>query len=319
LKKYYPIDLSKVRTYELKHRKNIINIKDFAKPIPENASFDDFLNSIPNILVGKNFKLIIERVYQAYKKKRAIVFAMGAHVIKCGLGPIIIDLMKRGIITAIAFNGASAIHDFEIALIGETSESVSYYLKTGDFGMARETGEYINDAINNGCKKNIGMGEALGEKIYELKPKYQDYSILYWAYKLEIPLTVHVAIGTDITHMHPKADGSNIGKSTFTDFKLLVSIVKDLNDGGIWFNIGSAVILPEIFLKTFNLARNIGYKIENFTTVNFDKIAHYRPTQNVIKRPTLEVGTGIQIIGQHELLIPLLAKFIIEKIGNDEK
>jgi hypothetical protein len=239
---------------------------------------------------------------------------MGAHVIKCGLSPLIIELMKKRVISAIAFNGACSIHDFEIAFIGETSEDVSENILKGVFGMVKESPEMINQAIRKCKDKDIGIGQAIGEKIDQLNLPYKDYSILYQGLKLNIPVTIHVAIGTDIIHQHKECDGAALGKGSFHDFKIFTNEVTKLGDGGVYLNIGSAVILPEVFLKALTIARNLGYEIKNFTTVNMDKISHYRPKVNVVQRPTKEMGEGFSLIGHHEIMIPLLTKAILEKI-----
>jgi hypothetical protein len=237
--------------------------------------------------------------------------AIGAHVIKCGLSPLIIDLMKRRVITALAMNGAAAIHDYEVSLIGATSEDVAVSLKDGSFGMARETAAAFQIASTKGAKENIGLGRALGNKIVEEKNKYNDMSLLVWGAKLNIPATVHVALGTDTIHMHPNVSGKDLGESSHIDFKILASVVSEL-EGGVWLNVGSAVIMPEVFLKALCIARNIGKKVENFVTVNMDMIQHYRPQTNVLKRPTQQ---GYAITGHHEIMLPLLRIGILSKLG----
>jgi hypothetical protein len=239
--------------------------------------------------------------------------AMGAHVIKCGLSPIIIDLMERGIVSAVALNGAGIIHDFELAYTGQTSEDVAEAIATGEFGMGRETGQFLNEAINQGAKEGLGIGEAVGKSLAASAPQYLRYSIVAAGYRLGIPVTVHVAIGTDIIHTHPSANGAALGAGTHQDFKRFIGIIAQL-EGGVYFNIGSAVILPEVFLKAVSAARNLGYTLKDFTTVNMDFIRHYRPTQNVVTRPPADGGEGYTLIGHHELLLPLLAAAVIEKL-----
>jgi len=316
-KKYLPIDLNNLKTYPIKNRNNKVNIKDFAHictNTSNNTSFKYFIDSLPKILAGNDFRNIVNSIVKAYKNNKPVIFAMGGHVIKCGLSPIIIDLMKRGILTGVAMNGSVSIHDFEIALIGETSEDVKNSIKDGSFGMAEETGKLMNEAITEGMKQAIGMGEALGKKILKINAPYINYSILAAAIKLDIPVTIHVAIGTDIIHQHPKANGAAIGELSYIDFRIFTSIITDLGDGGVFVNIGSAVILPEVFLKALSIARNLGHPVFNFITANFDMIQHYRPTQNVVKRPTIEGGKGYNITGHHELMIPLLYRAILEEL-----
>jgi len=317
-KNYLPLDFAKIKTYPLSERKNRVKIKDFAKPLEKEGKATELLNSFPHILMGESFREVVKAIACAYHEDKMVISAMGAHVIKCGLSPIIIDLMERGIIKAVALNGAGAIHDFEIALIGETSEDVAEGLQKGMFGMVEETGRLMNEAINGNSNKDMGMGYVLGEKLIKLNAPYNKYSVLATGVQLGIPLTVHVAIGTDIIHMHPTANGAAMGEKSFIDFRLLSSIVADLNDGGVFLNIGSAVILPEVFLKALTLARNLKYKVENFTTVNLDMYQHYRPTQNVVRRPTAKSGKGYTLLGPHEILIPLLALAVIEIIEEKE-
>jgi deoxyhypusine synthase len=238
---------------------------------------------------------------------------MGAHPIKLGLSPVIIDLMRRDVITAIATNGACVIHDFEIAMAGETSEDVARELCTGTFGMSKDTGRGVNLAINKGVKKGYGIGRSVGEHISKSRFKFREKSIFCSAYELGIPMTVHVAIGTDIIHMHPEADGAAIGKGSMDDFRLLASVVADLEDG-VYINLGSAVVLPEVFLKALNIARNLGNRVENITTVNMDFIQHYRPRENVLRRPTMVCGRNVALTGHHEIMFPLLAAAVIEEM-----
>ncbi|MGB9595851.1 MAG: hypothetical protein ACPL7B_06175, partial [Candidatus Poribacteria bacterium] len=238
---------------------------------------------------------------------------MGGHVIKCGLSPVIISMMEHNVLTGIAMNGAGSIHDFEIALIGGTSEDVGTNIEDGMFGMWEETGRLMNSAIIEGKNQNIGMGKALGQKLIEINAKYQSYSILANAIRLNVPLTVHVAIGTDIIHQHPKADGSAIGQTSFTDFRIFTSEISDL-DGGVLLNFGSAVLMPEVFLKALSISRNLGHKVTEFTTANFDMFQHYRPRENILKRPTKMGGKGYAITGHHEIMIPLLAYAVLDKM-----
>ena len=306
------IDLSKIKTIPLDTRKCKVAVKDFASLPEKGSSFKNFYDSLPNILAARDFKDVVDAIVAARKKKRMVIFMMGAHVIKCGLSPIVIDLMKRGIVKHVALNGAGIIHDTEVAMIGRTSEDVCEGIVDGSFGMAQETASFINGAINYGFRNGIGIGEAVGSRIMKSKSLYKDKSILAMGYKLGVPVTVHVAIGTDIIHQHPSANGMAIGEGSLLDFKTFIYSVSKL-ENGVAVNIGSAVILPEVFLKAVTVARNLGYKAHKFTTANFDMIIQYRPYQNVIRRPTSTGGKGYNITGNHELMIPLLYRSIIEK------
>ncbi|HHT9129637.1 MAG TPA: hypothetical protein ACFYEC_02075 [Candidatus Brocadiaceae bacterium] len=308
---FTPFDLSKIKTYSIKERKNLSNINLFAKPVLPKDGMHAFLESLPEILASSNLRKVIDAIAHAYQKKHLVVMAFGAHVIKCGLSPLIIDLMKRRVITALAMNGAAAIHDYEVSLIGATSEDVAASLKDGSFGMAKETADAFHDASVKGTKGNIGLGRALGNKIIKEKNKYNDLSLLAWGARLNIPTTVHVALGTDTIHMHPNISGKDLGESSHIDFKILASVVSKL-EGGVWLNVGSAVIMPEVFLKALCVARNVGHKVENFVAVNMDMIQHYRPRTNVLKRPTTY---GYEIIGHHEIMLPLLRMGILSKLG----
>ncbi|MGB9735435.1 MAG: hypothetical protein ACP5JP_04350 [bacterium] len=309
--KIEPIDLKRVKTSSIKTRKNKVNIKDFAKTYQRGSSVREFMDSLPKILKAEEIRASAHAIVNARKNNKQVIFAMGDSVIKVGLSPLVIELMEKNIITAIAMQGAGVIHDTEIALIGETSEDVAVTIKDGSFGMAEETGSILNDAIKSGVEKNLGLGESAGRTLNEISPPYKDLSVTYNAYKLGIPLTVHVAYGTDIIHMHPKADGAAIGKATEIDFRKFTTIVTMLEEGVI-INIGSAVILPEVFLKALSVARNIGYDVKNFTAINMDMIQHYRPLKNVVERPTKTGGQGFAITGHHEIMFPLLTAFIIE-------
>ena len=301
-----PIDLEKIKTYSIKKRKNLVNIGQSGKPI-EFKNFNKFIDSLPKGLAADALRNVIDNIVKAHNKDRQVVLAIGAHVIKCGLSSIVIDLMKRGIITAVAMNGAGAIHDYEISLIGGTSEDVLHSLKDGTFGMAKETAEAIQDAAS---VPECGLGRALGDKIIKDKNKHKQYSILAEGARLNIPITVHVAIGTETIHMHPCISGADMGESSHVDFRKLCSVVSEL-EGGVWLNVGSAVIMPEVFLKAITVARNLGRKIKNFTTVNMDMIQHYRPQTNVVNRPTTH---GYSITGHHEIMLPLLRLGILSKL-----
>ncbi|MBM4055690.1 MAG: hypothetical protein FJ264_13720 [Planctomycetes bacterium] len=314
-KKYTPMDLGKINTYSIKERQNLSNIHLFAKPSVPSDGIKSFFESLPEILASANLRKVIDAIVLAHRNKRPVVMSFGAHVIKCGLSPLIIDLMKRNIITALAMNGAAAIHDYEVSLIGATSEDVAESLKDGSFGMTKETPAAFQIASSKGAKEGTGLGRAMGEKIIADKNTYTDLSVLAWCAKLNIPATVHAALGTDTIYMHPNISGKDMGESSHTDFRILASIVSDL-EGGVWLNVGSAVIMPEVFLKVLTVARNVGNKVENFVTVNMDMIQHYRPQTNVLKRPT---RTGYAITGHHEIMFPLLRMGILSKLGAENE
>jgi deoxyhypusine synthase len=311
--KFEPIDLSKVKTYSILDRPSKVSTDEFAAIWQKGSSFRVFLDSLPDILAGRQLKDVIAAIVAAYVDNRTIMFGMGAHVIKVGLNPIIIDLMERGIITSVAMNGAGIIHDAELAMIGRTSEDVAAALGDGTFGMARETCAFLGQAIKTVKGDKTGLGQAVGQAIIDKQLPMMDQSILAAGVRLDIPVTVHVAIGTDIIHMHPGFDPRRTGAATHRDFRQFSSIVATL-EKGVYLNVGSAVILPEIFLKATTLVRNLGYVLNDFTTVNLDFIKHYRPLTNVIARPTAKGGQGISIVGHHELLLPLIAAGVIEQL-----
>jgi len=296
------LNFNKIKTISIKQRKNKVKLSDLVKP--ENSK----------IMINSNdFNELINKIITSYKNNKQIILMIGAHVIKTGMSLLIIDLMKKGVIKHIAMNGAGPIHDFELALIGETSEYVEQTIEDGTFGMIEETGRILNEAISEGAKNSYGLGYSIGKKISDLNLSYMEYSILYHAYKLNIPVTVHVAIGTDIIHQHPSCDGAAIGKTSYHDFKIFAESVSKLEDGVI-LNIGCAVILPEVFLKALTIARNLGYKVENITAANLDMIDHYRPRGNVVQRPTSLGGKGFIIIEKHEKTIPTLHRRIVDNI-----
>ena len=313
--KFRPLSTKKLKTYSIKSRKSKVNISDFAKPFQTGSTFSDFLNSLPDILAAKDIKEIASLIANARKTNKAVVAALGAHVIKVGLSPVIIDLMQRGIIHAVALNGACIVHDFEIAFAGKTSEDVDAELSKGTFGMAEETGKYLNNAIKKGVKKGWGIGKSVGEMIENSNYPYKKLSILAAGARLGIPVTVHVGVGTDIIHLHTQMDGKATGEGSYRDFKLFAGVVSKL-DEGVYLNIGSAVILPEVFLKAITLVRNLGYTVQNFTTVNMDFIQHYRPLTNVVRRPTRDgTGKGYTLTGHHEIMVPLLSAAIFEELS----
>ena len=306
-------NLKKIKTIALDGRKCKVAIKDFAKVARKGESFKEFYDSLPLILAANNLKSLVDEIVSAYRKKRMVVIMMGAHVIKCGLSPLIIDLMKRKVVRAVALNGAGIIHDTEIAMIGRTSEDVGEGIVDGSFGMAAETADFINGAIEAGFRRGTGIGESLGGAITKAKLPHRNLSILANGNALGVPVTVHVAIGTDIIHQHPSMNGQATGEGSLLDFKNFIYNVSNL-EGGVVMNLGSAVVLPEVFLKALTVSRNLHSKPKVFTAANFDMINQYRPHQNVLSRPTSMGGHSYNIIGHHEISIPLLYRSIIENI-----
>jgi deoxyhypusine synthase len=313
MKKYRPVTLKSVKSYSLCGRKSKVSVNSYAEAPVKGDSFAGFLDRLPDVLAVRDLKAVVRAIISARENDRPVILGMGAHPIKLGLSPVIIELMKNRVITAVAVNGACAVHDFEISLAGHTSEDVAAELCNGSFGMAVETGRGVNLAINKGVKKGYGIGKALGEHIQSGRFKFRERSIFANAYALDIPVTVHVAIGTDIVHMHPEADGSLIGKGSMQDFRLLSAVIADL-EGGVYINLGSAVLLPEVFLKALNIARNLGNTVSDITTVNMDFIQHYRPRENVLKRPTSMNGRNYALTGHHEIMFPLLAAAVMEEM-----
>ena len=309
---FRPIDLNDVRTYPLSSRSSKVNLNDFARPLEEGLSSDEFLRRLPNILAVQTLRQLVSRIRRARELQKPIIWGIGGHVIKTGLAPLLIDLMKRGLLTAVAANGSVLVHDAEIAMVGSTSEDVDATLSEGAFGGAEETGRILNLAAEEGSKSGIGLGEAMGRTLLALEPKHRDYSLLCAAYEARIPFTAHITIGGDIAHFHPNVDGAALGATTHTDFRLLAAIVREMNGGGVYLNIGSAVVLPEVFLKCVTLVRNLGHPLTDVTTANFDFIQSYRPQTNVVRRPTENnAGRGFSITGHHELTIPLLAAMLL--------
>jgi arginine dihydrolase ArgZ-like protein len=307
-----PLVLNKVSTYPLASRPSKVSLDDFAAPVQEDSSLKDFLASLPNILAVQSLGDLAAQMRRARDLGKPIIWGIGGHVIKTGLAPIIIDLMKRGFVTAIAANGSVLVHDAEIAMVGSTSEDVDATLGEGAFGGADETGKLLNRAAKEGAGDNIGLGEAMGRALLEQDPKYSTHSLLCAAYLARVPFTAHVTIGGDVAHFHPTADGADLGATTHTDFRLLAELVRQMNEGGVYLNVGSAVVLPEVFLKCVTLVRNLGNELSDITTANFDFIQSYRPITNVVRRPTANgAGHGYSITGHHELTIPLLAAELI--------
>jgi hypothetical protein len=313
-KTFKPIDLSRVKTFPLSERKSRVFSSDFAKTWQKGSYFKEFLESLPDVLAGAHINTVISSIVTAFKNKKTIVLGMGAHVIKVGLNPVIIDLMERRIITAVAMNGAGIIHDSELAMAGQTSEDVAASIGNGSFGMAHETNSFLSDAIRKAGQNSSGLGESIGRAMIEEDLPFLDQSILVAGARLGIPVTVHVAFGTDIIHMHPGFDPNAAGAATHIDFRTFASVIATLEEG-VYLNVGSAVILPEVFLKAVTLVRNLGHNLDNFTTVNMDFIKHYRPVTNVVNRSTARGGQGFNLTGHHEIMLPLLAAGVIEEIG----
>ena len=313
--KYRPIDLSGVKTYPLAERQNKVSIaRDFGQPVSAGMSVAELLSALPPQLGSQALLGVIDAIVDARAKGKPVVMAMGAHVLKCGLQPVLKSLIEADAITAFALNGAGSIHDYEISLIGETSEDVGAVLHCGTFGMAEETGRDINLALKDGVARGLGYGEAVGRFIIDNDNPFREYSLLAVCAEREIPVTVHVALGTDIIHQHPTADGAVIGEASYTDFKILTSVVAELGDGGVYLNVGSAVLLPEVFLKALSIAQNLGHHVDHFTTANFDMQQHYRPLQNVVKRPTSGKSRGYTLTGHHEIMLPLLAAGVLDRL-----
>lgn len=307
-----PLGLSEVNTYSLAERPSKVTVLDFARAIAPGASLADFLKTLPDILAVRSLRQLAAQIRRARSLGRPVIWGIGGHVVKTGLAPVIIDLMTRGYVNAIAANGSVLVHDAEIALVGSTSEDVDATLGAGAFGAAEETGKLLNEAARAGARDQLGLGEAMGRALLTLQPPHADYSLLCSAYKARVPFTAHVSIGADIAHFHPAADGASLGATTHTDFRLLAELVRRLDGGGCYLNVGSAVVLPEIFLKAVTLVRNLGHPLQDFTTANFDFIQSYRPLTNVVRRPVADgAGRGYAITGHHELTIPLLAAAIL--------
>ncbi|HKB15924.1 MAG TPA: hypothetical protein VKF62_07650 [Planctomycetota bacterium] len=305
-------DLGKLRTFPIRERKHLVSVAKFAHRPPPIPGFRDFVESLPDIYAGRAFKTLVTRIVEARREEAPVAFALGAHVIKCGLSPLVIDLIERGVVTAVALNGAGAIHDYEVAAIGETSEDVAASLPEGRFGMVRETPEALDRAARQARERKIGFGRALGELILSERLPNAGLSILAQGAKKGIPVTVHVCVGADTVHVHPGTDGEALGWATLEDFRLLCAFVSGL-DGGVWVNVGCAVVLPEVFLKAVAAAINLGFPLTRMTTADLDMIRQYRALTNVVERPP---GTGISITGQHEILLPLLRQGVLAYLGD---
>jgi deoxyhypusine synthase len=306
------IDRSRIRTQPARRRASKVKTLNEARPLGPGASVSELLESLPGLLGAADLNDAIDAWVRAWQRERLVLFGFGAHLIKVGLAPIVVDLLERGAIGGLMMNGAGSVHDLELAMLGHTSEDVAESLDKGEFGMARETAERLNGAIAKGREDGLGMGAAIGRDIFESADRFASRSVLATAWRLGIPVTVHSAIGTDVHHMHPSADGAAIGETSYRDFELLATLVARL-DEGVVLNVGSAVILPEVFLKALALARNLGQFVTRLTTVNCDFIRQYRPEVNIVERPTRLAGRGISLVGQHEVLIPLMAAGVIER------
>ncbi|MGA9755214.1 MAG: hypothetical protein WBV23_08720 [Desulfobaccales bacterium] len=313
MKKLEPLSLDGIKTYSLTERHSKVSRQDFGQPWAPGGSLREFVARLPRILAGEALREVAAAWVKARKHGRPVLLGMGAHPIKVGLSPILIDLLKRGLLTGLALNGAGIIHDAEVAMVGRTSEDVDEVLGCGQFGMARETAEFLNGAIAWGAKQGLGLGQAVGRRLLESNFPHQDLSLVAAAAALEVPLTVHVAVGTDIIHLHPSIDPEALGAATHRDFRLFAALVSELDDG-VFVNLGSAVIIPEVFLKALTLARNLGHPVAPLTTVNLDFVQHYRPLTNVVRRPTAGVGRGFALTGHHELLFPMLAALVAEEM-----
>jgi hypothetical protein len=309
--KFEPLDFSRIRTYALAGRTNKVAVSDFAGVHKKGGSLGAFLDKLPRFLAANELRQVAGAMAEAVRNGRPVVVMMGAHPIKCGLNPILVDAMRRGVVAAVAFNGAGSIHDFETAYQGETSEDVQQGLDDGSFGMVDETPRLMNGALKAGAQAGLGAGEALGRAINDGNFPNRHLSILAAGAELGIPVTVHIAIGTDIIHQHPTADGAALGETSYRDFQRFTSVVAQL-EGGVVLNIGSAVIMPEVFLKALTIARNLGHKVDHFTAATFDMIRQYRPAENVVRRPTHLGGHGCYIVGHHEIMIPLLFAAVSE-------
>jgi deoxyhypusine synthase len=309
---YQPLDLNGVKTYPLASRSSKVTLGDFAKPIRKESTVGEFLASLPNILAVQSLRELTVKIRRARDLKKPIIWGIGGHVIKTGLAPVLIDLMNQGYLTAVAANGSVLVHDAEIAMVGSTSEDVDATLSDGAFGGAEETGQLLNSAATQGARDGIGLGEAMGRALLALNPSNDSSSLLCATYKAKVPFTAHVTIGGDIAHFHPSANGEALGATTHHDFRLLADVVRQMNGGGVYLNVGSAVVLPEVFLKCVTAVRNMGHELKDITTANFDFIQSYRPQTNVVRRPTEHgAGRGFSITGHHELMIPLLAAMLI--------
>ena len=310
-----PLELGGLVTYPLARRRSKVSVRDFARPHRRGEGLTRFLDGLPRILAGETLRVLRDEILRAHARRRPILWGLGAHVLKVGLSPVLLDLMERGFVSGIAMNGAGVVHDFELAVVGRTSEDVEATLGTGAFGMARETGEEVNRAVLLGDRDGLGLGAAVGRYLAARRPRppHLGQSLLAAAWRLGLPATVHVAVGTDVVHLHPSCDPAALGRATHLDFRIFAAEVSRLGGGGVYLNVGSAVILPEVFLKAVSLARNLGHPLADFATANLDFVQSYRPGVNVVERPVRGTGRGYRLTGHHEILIPLLAAALVEK------
>ncbi|HYA40545.1 MAG TPA: hypothetical protein VEF34_04545 [Syntrophobacteraceae bacterium] len=312
-----PIELGRLKMTSLKDRQSKVSTADFARRLPPRSSFRQFMDSLPSTLAAEDLRKAASAISEAVKSERTVILGMGAHPIKVGLSPLIIDAVELGLLSAIAMNGAGIIHDVEIALAGKTSEDVAAHLGSGEFGMARETAQFIHRAVSKAYRESReGLGRAIGEALLGERAPHADASILAAAARCRLPVTVHVAMGTDIIHMHPEMDGAATGALSHFDFRLFCAIVATLRHG-VFINLGSAVVIPEVFLKAVSVARNLGFSLEGLTAINMDFLPHYRPLTNVVQRPVMDGGTGINITGHHEIMFPLLIAAVLEKLDKE--
>lgn len=314
MKSFPHLELEKIRTYSIKERASKVSAARFGRAWEKGGGLADFLDRLPGLLAADEFRQAVDRLAAAVSGRRTVILAMGGHPVKVGLSPLIIDLMKRGIVSLLAVNGSVAVHDAEVALVGATSEDVAASLFSGAFGMARETAEVVHRAAAEAVRQGIGLGRALGMELAGEKFPYRSQSLFASGLEYDVPVTVHLALGTDIVHIHPAADGAQLGQASFEDFRLFCRAVAGL-EGGVFINLGSAVIMPEVFLKAVSLARNLGHGLKDLTTINMDFVQQYRPRVNVVERPTADGGKGFNLIGHHELMFPLLAAALIERLG----
>lgn len=313
--KVAPLDLSRLKTVSLQARGGKVRVEHFAAPARNGMTAKQWLDGLPKLLAADSLRSVAEALIEARRRRRGILWGLGGHVIKCGLAPVLLDLMRRGYATGFAMNGAAAIHDLEIALVGHTSEDVEAVLPDGSFGSAEETGRELNNALRQGAAQNLGAGESVSRMLAaQADPGFAPFSLLCGAWSVGVPVTVHIAVGTDTPHAHPRADGAAIGQATLTDFRLFCSMLRTIDEGGVYVNLGSAVMMPEVFLKAVSAVRNLGHPLAGFTTANFDFLQHYRPRVNVVERPHAKArGKGHSITGHHEIMIPLLAAILADR------
>jgi len=314
MSKYKEININKIKTISINSRKSKIDINRLAKPVFAGSSFHQFWTNLPETLAGSDLKELVSHITRAHRNGKPVLLMMGAHIIKVGLSPIVIELINKKIIQGIALNGAGAIHDVELTYFGKTSEDVTSYLRDGRFGMAKETADILNKTVQKGNSQSLGFGECLGKRITEDNPTHKGLSILARAYESGIPVTIHIAVGTDIVHQHESADGAAIGEASLRDFRIFAHLISLIDRGGVVMLFGSSVILPEVFLKALTVARNISGDVNHFITASFDMIEHYRPKVNVVERPTEQGGKGYSFIGHHEIMMPLLSAAILDEL-----